>query len=175
MRRWAIAYETRNKAGRLPNPPLRGSNPSSPKLPTPDLQPGDWVVVKRAEIEATLNDKGKNPGLWFDREMKPFCGQVFRVRRPVAGLLDETSDALIELTSDCVTLDGAVCSGELSTGQWMCRRAIYPYRREAWLERVGAPPTPTLASSPSRAERGRGDEVSATPANSPPRFGVSDQ
>jgi len=140
----AIVYETRNKAGRLPNPPLRGSSASSPQLPTLGLQPGDWVRVKSAaEIEVTLNDKGKNRGLWFDREMMPFCGQLFQVRRRVNRLVDETSGALIELTSDCVTLDGAVCSGELSTGRWMCPRAIYPYWREGWLERVDGPSTPS--------------------------------
>ena len=115
--------------------------PSSPKLPTLELKPGDWVRVKSpSEIRSTLNDKGKNRGLWFDREMLPFCGETFQVRRRIDRLVDETSGALIELTSDCVTLEGTVCSGERSTGRWMCPRAIYPYWREGWLERVERPP-----------------------------------
>ena len=137
----AIVYETQQKLGRLPNPPLRGMGPSSPKLPTLELKPGDWVRVKSpSEIRSTLNDKGKNRGLWFDREMLPFCGETFQVRRRIDRLVDETSGALIELTSDCVTLEGTVCSGERSTGRWMCPRAIYPYWREGWLERVERPP-----------------------------------
>jgi len=136
----AVVYEARRKLGHLPNPPLRGEGPSSPKLPTSNLQPGDWVRVKSpSEIQATLNDKGKNRGLWFDREMMPFCGETFQVRQRIGRLVDETNGALIELTSDCVTLEGAVCSGELSTARWLCPRAIYPYWREAWLERVEAP------------------------------------
>jgi hypothetical protein len=32
-----------------------------------------------------------------------------------------------------------VCSGEWSTQRWFCPRAIYPYWRECWLERVQPP------------------------------------
>jgi hypothetical protein len=88
------------------------------------------------DIRETLNDKGMNRGLWFDVEMIPFCGQTFRVRRRIERLVDERDGKMIELSSDCVTLEGVVCRGERSTQRWFCPRAIHPYWRECWLERV---------------------------------------
>jgi len=137
----AAAVETLRK--------VRGDASASPRLEPLGLQPGDWVQVKsREEIEGTLNDQGKNRGLWFDREMLPFCGKTFRVRRRIERLIDERTGKMVGLTSDCVTLDGAVCSGEQSFARWFCPRAIYPYWREGWLRRV-APPQE--ASAPGRA------------------------
>ena len=65
-----------------------------------------------------------------------FCGQVFQVRQRITRLIDERTGQMIHLSSDCVTLDGAVCSGRNSLGRWFCPRAIFPYWREGWLERV---------------------------------------
>jgi hypothetical protein len=133
----AAVMEVGNKIGKVPNPPMRGTGAKSVRTPTLDLHPGEWVRVKsREEIEATLNDKGKNRGLWFDREMLNFCGQVFQVRSRVDRLVDERTGEMIELSSDCVALEGATCSAEHSLGRWLCPRAIYPYWREGWLERV---------------------------------------
>lgn len=133
----ATVTEARRKLGRLPDPPLVGPSSRSPDLPTLDLQPGEWVRVRSAdEIRETLTTKGRNRGLWFDTEMLRFCGQTFRVRALVHRLVDERTGRMLELTSDCVTLEGAVCSGERSTQRWFCPRAIYPYWRECWLERV---------------------------------------
>jgi len=133
----AVVMESAKRLHLLPNPPLRGESGSSTRTPRLDLQPGEWVRIKSPEdIRATLNDKGKNRGLWFDREMLQLCGQVFRVRHRVDRLIDERTGEMIELSSDCVALEGAVCSGEHSVGRWFCPRAIYPYWREGWLERV---------------------------------------
>jgi len=82
----------------------------------------------------------RNRGLLFDGEMLPFCGKTFRVRRRIERLIDERTGKMVGLTSDCVTLDGAVCSGEQSFARWFCPRAIYPYWREGWLRRVAPPP-----------------------------------
>ena len=136
----AVAVETARNLGRSSEPSVKGHGPSSPRLPTLGLQPGDWVRVKsRSEIEATLNENGKNRGLWFDREMLRFCGEVLQVRQRVTKLVDDQTGRLIELSSDCVTLDGAVCSGENSPGRWFCPRAIFPYWREGWLEPADPP------------------------------------
>ena len=67
------------------------------------------------------------------------CGDVFQVRRRIERLIDERTGAMIELKSDCISLEGGVCSGELSTGRWFCPREIYSYWRECWLERVDPP------------------------------------
>jgi len=133
----AAVMEPARKLGLLPHPPVKGTSTKSVRTPTLDLEPGELVRVKsREDIEATLNDQGKNRGLWFDREMLPFCGRELRVRQRVDRLIDEPTGEMIELTSDCVTLDGAVCSGERSTCRWFCHREIFPYWREGWLERV---------------------------------------
>lgn len=101
------------------------------------LEPGEWVQVKsKEEIRQTLTLKGKNRGLLFDREMAPFCGRTFRVRRRVTRIIDERNGRMIPLTSDCIMLDGVVCSGERSLGRFFCSRRIYPYWRETWLRRV---------------------------------------
>jgi hypothetical protein len=52
----------------------------------------------------------------------------------VERFIDETSGKMVELTSDCVILEGVVCRGHVSAGRWFCPRAIYPWWREAWLE-----------------------------------------
>jgi len=133
----AVVMESAQRLRLLSNPPVRGSTATSTRTPRLDLRPGEWVRVKsRQEIEATLNDKGKNRGLWFDREMLQFCGQVFQVGHRVDRLIDERNGEMIELSSDCVALQGATCSGEHSLGRWFCPRSIYPYWREGWLERV---------------------------------------
>jgi hypothetical protein len=136
----ATAYEALRKAKLLPVVPLRGSSSASPRTEPLGLKPGEWVEVRPPEeIRQTLSDKGKNRGLWFDREMVPFCGKTFRVRKRIERLIDERTSQMVELKSDCVTLDGAVCSGERSFGRWFCPRAIFPYWREGWLRRVEAP------------------------------------
>ena len=136
----AAVMEPARKLRLLPAFPLRGAGPKSAQTPVLGLQPGEWVRVKsRAEIQTTLNDKGNNRGLSFDREMLPFCGHVFHVRQRVEQLIDERDGRMIELASDCVTLDGAVCSGERSTCRWFCQRALFPYWREGWLERIPSP------------------------------------
>ena len=124
----------------LGGPPLHGDTAASPKHPTLDLQPGEWVQVKSPdEIEATLNNDGKHRGLYFDREMLPFCGKTYRVKKRVTRIIDDHTGAIIDMKSDCVTLEDVVCSGEHSFSRYFCPRAILPYWRECWLRRALAP------------------------------------
>ena len=81
--------------------------------------------------------QGLNRGLSFDREMLPYCGRTLRVKDRVERLIDETTGRMLKIPKDCIILEGAVCSGECSTGRWFCPREIYPFWREAWLRRVG--------------------------------------
>jgi hypothetical protein len=119
----------------------KGPHEKSPPRPEPlNLQPGEWVRVKsRDEIEATLTTEGNNRGLHFDIEMMPFCGQVMQVRGRVTHIIEEHTGRMLRFGNDCIKLEGAVCSGERSTGRFFCPRKIYPYWREAWLERVDGP------------------------------------
>jgi hypothetical protein len=133
----AFATELKRKFNRLSNFPFEHHG-GALAAPTPvSLEPGDLVRVRSAsEIAETLDESGKNRGLWFDKEMVPFCGQQRRVKSRVERFIDEQSGELVELKSDCFILDGVVCSGDLSDRRWFCPRAIYPWWREAWLRRV---------------------------------------
>ena len=108
------------------------------KVPTGvTIEVGDLVRVRsKEEIAKTLDAKGKLKGLWFDREMVPFCGREFRVDKKVTRFIDEASGKMIDLASDCYMLESVVCSGDLSHGRRFCSRAIYPWWRTAWLELV---------------------------------------
>src|SRR4030067_415131 len=89
-----------------------------------------------ANGNANLTPDGKDRGLSFDREMLPYCGKIYRVRQRINQIIDDRSGQMIEFKSDCVTLDGGVCSGDLSVKRYFCPRGIYPYWRENWLRPV---------------------------------------
>jgi hypothetical protein len=115
---------------------LWSPGPPEPSRPL-DLRPGELVQVKsKREIARAVDENGHNKGLSFDWEMVPHCGRTYRVRDRVRNFIDENTGAMVELKSDCLTLEGVVCSGDRSEGRWFCPRAIYPYWREAWLRRV---------------------------------------
>jgi hypothetical protein len=120
--------------------PLHGpGGQTSPAEPL-NLQPGDLVKVRPpAEIEATLDERGFSRGLSFDREMLPYCGRTLRVKDRVNQIIDDKTGRLLKIPKDSLILEGAVCSGERSAGCWFCPREIYPFWREAWLERVAEP------------------------------------
>lgn len=110
-----------------------GTLKKTPKR-TLDLRPGDVVRVKSKEqIIATLDVNNKNRGLMFDGEMLRYCGQIGRVRDRIEKIIDEHTGRMIELESDCVTLEDVVCKAEYHR---LCSRGIYQYWREIWLERV---------------------------------------
>ncbi len=105
--------------------------------PNLNLQPGDWVEVRSPEeIAPSLNERGLTRGLTFDAEMIPYCGRRFQVKDRVERIIDERDGHMIDIKSDCLILDGVVCSGEHSIGHWFCPRAIYPYWRENWVRPV---------------------------------------
>jgi len=136
----AAIEEPMRKLGLVPEIPVKGPGRSPARTEQLGLEPGEWVQVKsRPEITLTLNDKGRNRGLWFDREMLPYCGGTYRVRRRITRFIDERTAKMVELKNDCVTLEGVVCSGERSLRRWFCPRLIYPYWRDGWLRRVEAP------------------------------------
>jgi hypothetical protein len=155
----ALVMEVAHRLGLLKALPLHGPESKAPPTEPLDLQPGELVQVRSpAEIEATLDDKGLNRGLSFDREMLPYCGQTLRVKARVDRLIDETTGRMLRIPRDCIILDGPVCSGECSTGRWFCPREIYPFWREAWLRRVEEPansaPNATLVAMPTGSGNG---------------------
>jgi hypothetical protein len=134
----AVVKEPQRKLGLIPEVHLKGSRLKPVTDPPLDLQPGELVQVKSIEeIALTLSPEGRNKGLWFDREMMPYCGGTYRVRQRVTKIIDEYRDGrMVVMKTPSVTLDGVTCSGELSLRRWFCPRSIVLYWREAWLRRV---------------------------------------
>ncbi len=104
------------------------------------LRPGEWVRVKPfEEILETLDANNRNRGLFFDVEATKFCGRTFRVLRRVTRILDERTGEMLHFRNPCIVLEQVYCGGEMSKYRLFCPRAIYPYWREIWLERVPPP------------------------------------
>lgn len=132
-----FVLEVASRVGLLTPLPLRGSGDRRAAGRPLNLRPGERVRVKTpAEIKATLDEEGFDRRLSFDREMLAYCGQTFRVKESVSQIVEEETGRLIKIPKDSIILDGAVCSGLRTTGRWFCPREIYPFWREAWLERV---------------------------------------
>jgi len=102
-----------------------------------DLQPGELVEVRsKEEILATLDKNQRNRGLWFDTEMLPYCGGIYRVLRRVHRVVDEKTRKMAVMKYPCIILEGVVCKSEYHR---LCPRAIYPFWRENWLKRAQTP------------------------------------
>jgi hypothetical protein len=133
---------------------LPGPAERAPVIPPLNLKPGELVRVKsKEEIRATLNTKGMNKGLWFDREMMYFCGGVFRVKQRISHFIDDRTARMIDLKTDAVMLENVVCTGDRVPHRWFCERRIYPWWRECWLERADAPATANAAGSAGSTPR----------------------
>jgi hypothetical protein len=118
---------------------LRGTATQTPTVKT-GLQPGDLVRIKsRAEIEPTLNSELLNRGMGFDAEMARMCGRTAKVARRVNQILDEHTGRMIHMKNPCIVLEGIICEGAYNAS---CPRAIPPYWREIWLEKIEVPARP---------------------------------
>ena len=106
-----------------------------------DLQPGELVKVRSyAEILETIGEEdARNRGMYYDPEMVPFSGRVFRVMKRVQKIIDEKSAKMVNFKSDAIILENVVCEARYAKCRRFCPRAIYPYWREIWLERVETP------------------------------------
>ncbi len=130
------------KRHKAPYPFIQGSGAMLKPQPL-NLQPGELVEVRsKKEIEDTLDKGQKNRGLWFDCEMLPYCGGIYRVLRRVDRLIEEKTGKLISMKNPCIVLDGVICKSDYHR---LCPRAIYPFWREAWLKRA----IETSASTPA--------------------------
>jgi len=109
--------------------------------PTPvvklNLQPGETVRVKsHKEILESVDVYNKNRGMSWDAELVPYCGGTYKVLRRVNRQIDERSGKMLEMKNPCVVLDSVVCQARYSPCRMFCPKGMYPYWREAWLERV---------------------------------------
>jgi len=153
----AVHIRVRFRLGRGRPLPLQGRCAGATPKGDLDLRPGEWVRVKEKEqIAGTLNARCLNRGLSFDWEMLPYCGRTFRVQERVNRIIDDRSGAMIQIGSDGLILEGVTCSGDRSSGRLFCPRAIYPYWREVWLERVDDPGPGPAAATASVGDQPRG-------------------
>jgi hypothetical protein len=84
----AVAEEILRRLGLFSGHPVKdhGGAVTTEQL---DLKPGDLVQVRsKNEIAETLDPSGKTRGLWFDREMLPYCGETHTVKKRVERLID---------------------------------------------------------------------------------------
>jgi hypothetical protein len=131
--------EIASRVGLLKPLPLHGPGSKSTRAPL-NLQAGDLVRVRSpAEIVLTLDQDGLDRGLSFDREMLPYCGRTFRIKERVQRIIDDKTGRMLKIPKDCLILEGVVCSGECTPGNWFCPRQIYSFWRESWLDRVEEP------------------------------------
>jgi hypothetical protein len=132
-----FVMEVADRVGLLKPLPLKGSGTQPAPAEPLNIQPGELVRVRSPQqIAATLDETGHNRRLSFDREMLPYCGRTLRVKDRVERIIDEKTGRMLKIPKDCLVLEGAVCSGELSAGRWFCPRQIYAFWREAWVERI---------------------------------------
>jgi hypothetical protein len=130
-----FVMEIAGRVGLLKAMPLHGPGAAPPA--ELGVKAGDLVQVRDPkEIEDTLDEKGFNRGLSFDREMLPYCGRTVRVKETVDRIIDEKTGRMLKIPKDSLVLEGAVCSGERTPGCWFCPREIYPFWREAWVRPV---------------------------------------
>ncbi len=109
--------------------------------PTPKLelglQPGEIVRVKPfGEILKTLNSNYHNRGMYFDAEMVLFTERDYKVHKRLKRIIDERTSKMVHFKSDAIVLENVVCESRYAKCRRFCPRAIYPFWREIWLERV---------------------------------------
>jgi hypothetical protein len=101
------------------------------------LSTGEWVRIRMPwEIARTLDKRSKNRGLWFDRDMLKFCGQMYQVRSRVTKIIDVATLDMIPMKTPCITLRDVHYTGEF---QGFGEQHDFLYWREAWLERCASP------------------------------------
>ena len=125
--------------GGKPSPVNWGHIPVGQPQPNANLnlEAGDLVRIKsHAEILKTLDRRNKNRGLFFDVEMVPFCGGIYRVRTLLERFIDENTGKMRSLKTRAVILEGVFCGSHFSKRRMYCPRGLHSWWREVWLERV---------------------------------------
>jgi hypothetical protein len=74
--------------------------------------------------------------MFWDAELVPYCGNTYKVLRRVTKIISEQTGKMMEMHTPCIILDTVVCQAKYSACRMFCPRAMYPYWREIWLERV---------------------------------------
>jgi len=117
--------------GGIPFPFVPGSGVSQTPTIKSDLLRGDTVrVLSAEEISRTLDKKGKNRGLWFDRDMVKYCGRTYQVLRRVGQIIDDATGEMRLMKAPCIVLKNAQYSGEYLR---FSAQQDHLFWREVWL------------------------------------------
>lgn len=139
--------------GGSPFPRRHGLVPDGEQTPvvTLGLKAGDYVRVKSHEdILDTLTHEGKNRGMFFDAELVPFCGGVYRVHAMVERFIDEEAGVMRHLKTPAAILENVYCLSLYTGKRTLCTRGYCSWWREAWLE-----PVSEAEAAADRAARAR--------------------
>jgi hypothetical protein len=101
-----------------------------------NLQPGEWVEVKPIQnIIETLDEHGKNRGLYFSPDMRLWCGRRCRVKGRLDKIIVDGTGQMRKLRNT-VTLEGSTCGCScMGFDMSGCSRCELTYWREIWLHR----------------------------------------
>ena len=98
------------------------------------LKPGDTVQVKEFSIiRKTLDSDQCYEGLFFYKEMKKFCGQLFTVLKKVNKIVDYYNKGIRKF-EDVYILDGVHCEGTEEYPE--CDRMCFFFWKGYWLEKL---------------------------------------
>jgi hypothetical protein len=112
--------------------------PHTKRTPTEslNLQPGEWVEVKPlSRILETLDQRGRNRGLYFSPDMARMCGRKFRVKSRLDRVISDGTGEMKQF-KNTVCLEGLTCGCAYGgLGMADCSRREVTYWREIWLRR----------------------------------------
>lgn len=137
--------------GGLPYPRKKGIRPASVPAPHPklNLQPGELVRIKsHEEILATIDEGRMHGKLFFDVELVPYCGGVYRVKTRISKFISEQTGKMVMMKTPALMLEDVWCRSRYSECKLFCPRSIYSWWREVWLERVPEPGSARPAITP---------------------------
>jgi hypothetical protein len=114
----------------------RGSGKSTTAEESLNLQPGEWVEVKPMQtIIETLDEHGKNRGLYFSPDMHLWCGRRCRVKGRLDKIIVDGTGEMRRLRNT-VCLEGSTCGcSYMGFDMSGCSRCELTYWREIWLRR----------------------------------------
>jgi hypothetical protein len=102
---------------------------------TLNLQPGELIEVKPIqEIRETLDEAGRNRGLYFSPDMRLLCEKQQEVERRLDKIIVDGTGAIRQMRNT-VYLKGSHC-GCAHVALGGCPRDEFTYWREGWLRRA---------------------------------------
>jgi hypothetical protein len=97
------------------------------------FSPGEIVRIKSvAEIQKTLDNKGRCGGLQFMAGMRKYCGQEARVLKKVRTIFDERLWKMVKI-KDAYLLENITCDGRDVFDGEGCDRTCYFFWKSRWL------------------------------------------